>query len=81
VRTTATFPYFFISNSTTAPTDESEVFVTKSISVFPFDKVLIPVAATAGTVAMAANAALPQIKLRLESGGIRTFHKALLNFA
>jgi hypothetical protein len=68
-------------NSTTAPTDESEVFVAKSISVFPFDKVLMPVAATAGTVAMAANAALPQIKLRLESGGIGTFHKTLLNFA
>jgi hypothetical protein len=70
-----------MSNSTTAPTEASALLVAKSISVLPFDNVLTPVAATAGTVAMAASAALPQIKLRLEIVDIVTFHKTLFNFA
>jgi hypothetical protein len=81
VRTTATFPYFFVSNSTTAPTEASEALVAKSISVFPLGNVLIPVAAIAGAVAIAANAAVPQIKPRLENEDIVTFHKTLFNFA
>jgi hypothetical protein len=39
----------------------------KLTSVRPFDKVLTPLAAIAGIVAMAATAAPPQIKPRLES--------------
>jgi hypothetical protein len=69
-----------IVNSTTPPTEASAVLLAKSISVFPFANVLTPVAAAAGAVAKAANAALAQIKLRLESETIITFHKVLFNF-
>ena len=65
-----------ISNSTTAPTEAREVLVAKSISVLPFDKVFTPVAATAGTVDIAARATLPQMKFRLESRGIASFQNS-----
>ena len=50
--------------------------VAKSISVLPFDKVFTPVAATAGTVDIAARATLPQMKFRLESRGIASFQNS-----
>jgi hypothetical protein len=40
----------------------------------------MPAAATAGTVAKAVNAALAQIKSRLESEVMITFHKVLFYF-
>ena len=52
----------------------------KAGTIFPFANVLMPAAATAGTVAKAVNAALAQIKSRLESEVMITFHKVLFYF-
>jgi hypothetical protein len=67
VRTNATFPYFFIVNSTTPPTSAKTLFAAKETSVFPPGRFLIPDAAIAGVVARAATAAPPQINCLLES--------------